>query len=58
MTMARRIAIIQGRADPAGDRFYLALADAHRAGAEGTGRELKRIEVAKLDLLVLRGPTG
>jgi hypothetical protein len=58
MTMARRIAIIQGRPDPAGDRFCHALADAYGAGGEATGRELKRIDVAKLDLLVLRGPTG
>jgi putative NADPH-quinone reductase len=52
--MARRIVIIQGHPDPAGDRFCHALADAYAAGAEAAGREVKRIEVAKLEFPLLR----
>jgi putative NADPH-quinone reductase len=52
--MARRIAIIQGHPDPAGDRFCHALADAYAAGAKAAGREVKRIEVAKLEFPLLR----
>ena len=52
--MARRIVIIQGHPDPAGERFCHALADAYAAGAEAAGREVKRIEVAKLEFPLLR----
>ena len=52
--MARRIVIIQGHPDPAGDRFCHALADTYAAGAEAAGREVKRIEVAKLEFPLLR----
>jgi putative NADPH-quinone reductase len=54
MIMARRVAIIQGHPDPAGDRFCHALADAYAAGAEAAALEVKRIEVAKLDFPLLR----
>ena len=52
--MARRIVIIQGHPDPAGDRFCHALADTYAAGAEAAGLEVKRIEVAKLEFPLLR----
>jgi putative NADPH-quinone reductase len=40
MIMARRVAIIQGHPDPAGDRFCHALADAYAAGAEAVAVEV------------------
>jgi putative NADPH-quinone reductase len=52
--MARRIAIIQGHPDPAGDRLCHALADAYAAGAEAAALEVRRIEVAKLEFPLLR----
>ena len=52
--MARRIVIIQGHPDPAGDRFCHALADVYADGAEAAGLEVKRIEVAKLEFPLLR----
>ena len=52
--MARRIAIIQGHPDPAGDRFCHALADAYAAGAEAAALEVRRIEVARLEFPLLR----
>jgi len=52
--MARRIVIIQGHPDPAGDRFCHALADAYAEGAEAAGLEVKRIEVANLEFPLLR----
>jgi putative NADPH-quinone reductase len=52
--MVQRIIIIQGHPDPAGDRFCHALADAYAAGAEAAGREVKRIDVAKLEFPLLR----
>jgi putative NADPH-quinone reductase len=52
--MARRITIIQGHPDPAGDRFCHALADAYAAAAEAGSLEVKRIEVARLEFPLLR----
>jgi putative NADPH-quinone reductase len=52
--MAQRIAIIQGHPDPAGNRFCHALADAYAAGAEAAAREVKRIDVARLDFPLVR----
>ena len=52
--MARRITIIQGHPDPAGDHLCHALADAYAAGAEQAGHAVRRIEVASLDFPLLR----
>ncbi|MBX6373304.1 MAG: NAD(P)H-dependent oxidoreductase [Acetobacteraceae bacterium] len=52
--MARRVAIIQGHPDPAGGHFGHALADAYAEGALAAGHAVERIEVARLDLPLLR----
>lgn len=52
--MGKRIAIIQGHPDPAGNRYLHALADAFAAGAAEGGHELRRIEVARLEFPILR----
>jgi putative NADPH-quinone reductase len=52
--MPRRIAIVQGHPDPAGNRFCHALADAYAAGATAAAREVRRIEVAHIDFPILR----
>jgi putative NADPH-quinone reductase len=52
--MTRRITIIQGHADPSGERLCFALADAYGAGAEEAGHEVRRIDVARLDFPILR----
>jgi putative NADPH-quinone reductase len=52
--MAQRITIIQGHPDPAGGHLCHALADAYAAGAAEAGHEARRLEVALLDLPLLR----
>lgn len=52
--VSRRIAIIQGHPDRAGQHFCHALADAYAQGAEAAGHEVRRIEVARLDFPLLR----
>jgi putative NADPH-quinone reductase len=52
--MARRITIIQGHPDPAGNRLCHQLADHYAAGAAAAGYEVRRIEVAMLDFPLLR----
>ena len=52
--MARAITIIQGHPDPAGNRFGHALAGAYAQGAREAGYEVRRIEVAHLDVPLLR----
>jgi putative NADPH-quinone reductase len=52
--MPRRVAIIQGHPDPAGNRFCHALADAFAEGAVLGRHEVARIEPAKLDFPILR----
>ena len=49
-----RIAIIQGHPDPAGGHLLHAMADAYAEGAAGAAREVRRIEVAKLEFPLLR----
>ena len=49
--MTRRIAIIQGHPDPAGHHLLHAMADAYAEGATVAGHEVRRIEVAKLELV-------
>lgn len=50
----RKITIIQGHPDPAGNRLLHAMADAYAQGAEAGGHQLRRIDVAKLDFPLLR----
>ena len=52
--MASRIAIIQGHPDSASHHLLHAMADAYADGATAAGREVRRIEVAKLDFPLLR----
>lgn len=50
----RRIAIIQGHPDPAGNHFDHALADAYAVGAQSAGHAVQRVEIASLDFPLLR----
>ena len=52
--MLRRLTIVQGHPDPAGNRLCHALADAYALGAAAAGHEVMRIEVARLDFPILR----
>lgn len=48
--MARRIVLINGHPDGRADRFCAALVAAYEQGARAAGHELRRIDVAALDL--------
>jgi putative NADPH-quinone reductase len=50
----RRIAIVQGHPDPAGGHFVHALAGAYERAAREVGHQVKRIDVARLELPLLR----
>jgi putative NADPH-quinone reductase len=52
--MARRVLVIQGHPDPRGGHFGHALADAYAQAAAAAGHAVRRIEVAQLDVPVLR----
>jgi len=52
--MPRRITLIQGHPDPAGNHFDHALADAYAAGAARAGHPVRRIEAARLEFPLLR----
>ncbi len=52
--MGKRILLIQGHPDPAGNRYGHALAAAYAKGAEAAGHELRQIRVAELDFPLLR----
>jgi putative NADPH-quinone reductase len=52
--MPKRIAIIQGHPDPAGNRLLHALADAYAEAATAAGHNVRRTEVAKLEFPLLR----
>jgi putative NADPH-quinone reductase len=52
--MTKRIAIIQGHPDAAGNHLLNAMADAYAEGAASSGHEVRRIEVAKLSFPLLR----
>jgi putative NADPH-quinone reductase len=52
--MPRRIVIIQGHPDPAGRHLCHALADAYAQGAAIAGNTVSRIELAMLDIPLLR----
>ena len=51
---AQRIVLIQGHPDPRGGHLCHALADAYAEGARGAGRDLRLIDVARLDFPLLR----
>ena len=52
--MSKRILIIQGHPDPAGEGLCHALADAYAEGASTAGHEIRRIDVAALEFPLLR----
>lgn len=52
--MAKRIAIIQGHPDAAGNHLLNAMADAYAGAAISSGHDVRCIEVAKLDFPLLR----
>lgn len=52
--MGKRILVIQGHPDPAGDHFCHALAEAYAQGAREARHEVRLIEVATLDFPLLR----
>lgn len=52
--MGKRIALIQGHPDPAGEHFGHALASAYEGSATEAGHQVKTITVARLDFPLLR----
>lgn len=52
--MTRRITIVQGHPDPAGQHLLHAMADAYADAATAAGHQVRRIEVAKLEYPLLR----
>ncbi|HEX2018867.1 MAG TPA: NAD(P)H-dependent oxidoreductase [Aurantimonas sp.] len=52
--MARRILIIVAHPDPAPNRLSRALAAAYRQGAEGAGHNVRELDLATLDIPILR----
>lgn len=52
--MPKRIALIQGNPDPAGNRYAHALAQAYTNSATKAGHEIKLIDIARLDFPLLR----
>ena len=51
---ASRILIIQGHPDPLGQHFCHALADSYADGATATARDVRRLDIARLDFPLLR----
>lgn len=51
---ARRVVILQGHPDPAGRHLCHALAAAYAEGAAAAGHELRTIDLARLDVPILR----
>ncbi len=52
--MGKRIAIIDGHPDPEPGRFGHALAQAYAEGALAAGHEIRRVDIAALDVVFLR----
>lgn len=52
--MTRRIAIIQGHPDPAGNHLLHAMADAYAEAAAAAGHEVRRVETGRLEFPLLR----
>jgi putative NADPH-quinone reductase len=50
----KKILILQGHPNPAGNRFCHALADAYKRGAESSGHPVQIIDIAQLDFPLLR----
>lgn len=53
--MAQRIVLIQGHPDPSPAHFGRALCDAYAEAALAAGHELRRVDLASLDVPLLRG---
>ena len=51
---ASRILIIQGHPDPLGQHFCHGLADSYANGATATARDVRRLDIARLDFPLLR----
>lgn len=51
---ASRILIIQGHPDPSGEHFRHALGDSNADAATGAPREVRLLDVARLDFALLR----
>jgi putative NADPH-quinone reductase len=54
--MPRRICLVHGHPDPSPDHFTAALADAYEKAARAAGHEVSRIDVARLEVPILRAP--
>jgi len=54
MTTPRRILVIEGHPDGSPERLQRALADAYAQGAQAAGHELRRVQLAALDIPILR----
>ena len=54
---ARRILILQGHPDPAGEHFCHALAERYQAGAAAALHEVRHIAISRLDFPLLRSKT-
>lgn len=52
--MPKTVAILQGHPDPAGSHLCHALADAYAEGAAAAGHRVLRVEIARIDVPVLR----
>jgi len=52
--MPKTVAILQGHPDPAGGHLCHALADAYAEGAAAAGHRVLRVEIARIDVPVLR----
>src|SRR5262245_50368831 len=53
-SVVKKIVIIQGHPDPAGNRLCHALADAYASGATEAGHTVNRIDVARVQFPLLR----
>lgn len=54
--MSRRICIVHGHPDPKPGHFTAALADAYEKAAKQAGHEVSRIDLAAIDVPLLRAP--
>lgn len=54
MTMNKKITIIQGHPDPAGNHFCHGLADAYQQSAKAAGHDVRLQEVANIEFPLLR----
>ena len=54
MTAPRRILLVEGHPDGSPERLQRALADAYAQGAQAAGHELRRVQLAAMDIPLLR----